>query len=580
MTSTSLPPDTRGTNFYDADPALADLLDLYLPADLYAHLQPYLKRMGGLVGGILDDLAHTADHNPPTLHHRDRRGLDVQRLEKHPAYVELERYAFGEFGLAAMSHRGGILDWPDPLPRVVKYAFFYLFVQAEFGLCCPLNMTDTLLRTLKKYGPDDLVQRYEAGLLATDLDQLIQGTMFMTEQAGGSDVGALETVARQEEGEWRLYGDKWFCSNVDAGLAMILARPEEAGPGTRGLGLFLLPRQLPDGRPNAYRLIRLKDKLGSRSMATGEIRLEGAVAYPVGDLNKGFIQIAEMMNMARLSNAVRSAGLMRRALHEALHTARHRVAFGRRLSELPLMQRQLLKLMVPTEQALSIAMFTANMVDKMDGGDEQARYVVRLLTPLIKFRTCRDARKVTGDAMEVRGGCGYIEEWVDPRLVRDAYLGSIWEGTSNIVALDVMRAIRKEGGHEILSDVLKTRLADAHAVPAQLRHEVSALLDRAVVGVQEVAHEPQSERHARQVASALYHATCAALLVWEGAVIAARSDDARRVLLAHLLLEHRLRPHDPLTVGNAQLEQVLAEQLIAPAPIPIARATELLASSR
>jgi acyl-CoA dehydrogenase len=575
-TAVSPVPDTHGMNFFEADAALIDLLGLYLPDDLYAHLQPHLHRLGGLVGDVLDELAYTADRHTPILHHRNRQGRDVQRLEKHPAYVELERYAFAEFGLAAMSHRGGVLGWPHPIPHVAKYTFFYLFAQAEFGLCCPVSMTDTLFRTLRKFGSDEQVARYMPGLLATDLDHLMQGSMFMTEQAGGSDVGALETVARQANGEWRLYGDKWFCSNADAGLAMVLARPEGAPSGLKGLGLFLLPRQLPDGTPNAYRIIRLKDKLGSRSMASGEIRLEGALAYPVGDLRRGFAQIAEMMNMSRLSNAVRSAGLMRRALHEALHVARHRVAFGRLLAALPLMQRQLLKLMVPTEQALSIVMFTAKILEAMDRGDDQARRVARLLTPLIKFRTCRDARKVTGDAMEVRGGSGYVEEWIDPRLVRDAHLGSIWEGTSNIVALDVMRAVRKEGSHEMLADVLQARLADAKAAPVQLRQDVSNLLDRAVVSVQETAHAPQSEFQVRQVATALYNATCAALLVWEGAAIAARRGDARRILLAHLVVKHRLQLYDPLATGDTNLEQACAELLMAPEPVPIERAATLL----
>ncbi|GIX45971.1 MAG: acyl-CoA dehydrogenase [Candidatus Tectimicrobiota bacterium] len=570
-------PETRGLNFYALDPSLPQLLALYLPADLYAHLQPHLHRLGALASTRLDELAHTADRHPPQLHPRDRHGREVPRIEKHPAYLELERYAFAEFGLAAMSHRGGVLGWPQPLPHVAKYAFFYLFAQAEFGLCCPVSMTDTLFRTLRKYGSAEQVARYLPGLLATDLDALVQGAMFMTEQAGGSDVGALETVARQEGGQWRLYGEKWFCSNADAGLALVLARPEGAPPGLKGLALFLLPRLLPDGRPNAYRIVRLKDKLGSRSMATGEIRLEGALAYPVGDLQRGFVQIAEMMNMSRLSNAVRAAGLMRRALHEALCVARHRVAFGRPLLQLPLMQRQLLKLMVPMEQALSLVTFTAAMLEAMDGGDEQARRVVRLLTPLLKFRACRDARKVTGDAMEVRGGCGYIEEWVEARLVRDAHLGSIWEGTSNIVALDVRRAVRKEGGHEALAAVLQERLAAAESAPAWLRQEVSAMLHRAVAAVQETAYDPQAERRVRQVASALYHAASAALLLWEGAAAAARWGDARRWLLAWLVLAHRLRPRDPLAAAEPVDEAALAPLLLAEQPVPVETAAALLA---
>src|SRR5271170_52294 len=294
-------PDSRGLNAFDDDGALRQLLPLYLPAELVGHLTPHLRRLGGLVGDALDDLAHSADRNPPVLHHRDRGGLDRQWLEKHPSYGALEQIAFGDLGLAAMSHRPGVLGWPEKLPPAAKYALTYLFVQSEFGLCCPVSMTDSLTRTLTKFGAPELVARYLPGLTAQDLDGLIQGAMFMTEQQAGSDVGRIETVAEHDGDAWLLTGDKWFCSNADAGLAMVLARPEGAPAGTRGLGLFLLPRNLPDGRPNGYRIIRLKDKLGTRSMASGEIKLEGALAYPVGDLARGFAQMTDMINMSRLS---------------------------------------------------------------------------------------------------------------------------------------------------------------------------------------------------------------------------------------------------------------------------------------
>src|SRR2546426_9777445 len=196
-------------------------------------------------------------------------------------------------------------------------------------------------------------------------------------------------------------------------------------------------------------------------MASGEIRLEGARAWLVGEQGRGFVQMAAMVNNPRLSNGVRAAGLMRRAVSEAFHIARHREAFGKKLIELPLMRRQLLKLLLPSEQARTMVFQTAEALRRADAGDAEALRLARILTPLIKFRACRDARKVTGDAMEVRGGCGYIEEWSDPRLVRDAHLGSIWEGTSNIVALDVIRAIRREGSLPALEAHLRRLLSES-----------------------------------------------------------------------------------------------------------------------
>ncbi|HEX5093929.1 MAG TPA: acyl-CoA dehydrogenase family protein, partial [Burkholderiales bacterium] len=347
-------PDSRGTNLFTADPDFLALLRRYMAPGLLAHLMPHFERLGALAGGELDRLAATADRNPPVLHHRARSGEDRQWIEKHPAYRRLEEIAFGEYGLAAMSHRGGVLGWPEPLPPIAKYALTYLFVQAEFGACCPVSMTDALTRTIRKFADPALVARYLPGLTQQDLDALTQGAMFMTEQGAGSDVGATATRAVQDGEHWRLYGDKWFCSNADAGLALVLARPDGAPAGTKGLSLFLLPKLLPDGAPNAYRIVRLKDKLGTRDMPSGEIRLEGAAAHLVGDPQRGFVQMADMINMSRLSNGMRAAGMMRRALTEALFVARRRVAFGKPLIELPLMRRQLLKLMVPTEAARSV----------------------------------------------------------------------------------------------------------------------------------------------------------------------------------------------------------------------------------
>lgn len=548
-------PDSRDLNLWRADPELARLAALYLPAPLLAHLVPHLERLGGLAGGRLDELAGIADRNPPVLHPRNRRGQDDQHIDYHPAYREMERAAFGEFGLAALSHRGGVLGWPEPMPPAAKYLITYLFVQAEFGLCCPVSMTDSLTRTLRKFGAPELVARYLPALTSQDLDALHQGAMFMTEQGAGSDIAATSVLAAERpDGSWSLTGDKWFCSNADAGLAMVLARREGGPEGLKGVSLFLLPRMLPDGTPNRYRIVRLKDKLGTRSMASGEVRLEGATAWLVGDPGAGFKQMADMVNNSRLSNGVRAAGLMRRAMTEALFVAHRRRAFGRRLVEMPLMQRQLVKMLLPMEQARSMVFQTAEALRRADAGEEGAYALLRILTPLIKFRACRDARKVTGDAMEVRGGCGYIEEWPDARLLRDAHLGSIWEGTSNIVALDVLRAAAREGSLPVLERHLRGLLGNGAALP-----EALPLLDRALALAARAQEEPAL---ARQAASALYHLTSAVALAWEGG----HAGLERRGELARLVLRHRLLPRDPLEAGTG--EAGTGEELSALLPDP------------
>ena len=428
-----------------------------------------------------------------------------------------------------------MLGWPEPMPPAAKYLLVYLFVQAEFGLMCPVSMTDSLTRTLRKFGSPDLAARYLPGLLSQDVDALTQGAMFMTEQGAGSDVGATAvTAAPLPDNTWALTGDKWFCSNPDAGLAMVLARPVGAQPGIKGVGLFLLPRHLPDGTENRYRIVRLKDKLGSRSMASGEIRLEGAVAFLVGDIGAGFRQMADMVNNSRLSNGVRAAGLMRRAVTEARFVAENRRAFGSRLVELPLMRRQLAKQLVWAEQARSMMFLAADALRRADAGEPGAYALLRILTPLLKFRACRDARKVAGDAMEVRGGCGYVEEWPDARLLRDAHLGSIWEGTSNVVALDVLRAARQDNALNALRARLGAMSEEASAIGTVL-----PLFERAA-GLAAAAQLETSL--ARQAASALYHVTSAATLAWE----ATRLRDERRLHLSQAVLTHRVLARDPL----------------------------------
>ena len=566
-------PDQHGANLFSADPVLASLLPLYLPADLLTHLLPHLQRLGGLAGGVLDTLAGSADRNPPTLQHRTRNGIDAQRIVKHPDYIALERVAFSDYGLAAMSHRAGVLGWPQAMPAAAKYALTYLFVQAEFGLCCPLSMTDSLTRTLRKFGDPALVQRYLPALTTQTFDDLYQGAMFMTEQGAGSDVAATTTRAEPDGDGYRLHGDKWFCSNPDADLAMVLARIDGAPAGMAGVSLFLLPRRLPDGSANAYRILRLKDKLGTRSMASGEIRLEGAHAWLVGEAGRGFQQMADMVNNSRLSNGMRAAGLMRRALTEALFVARERRAFGQRLIDLPLMRRQLLKLMGPTEQARTMLFQTAEALRRADleaaggpgsrAGEPAAYPLARILTPLIKFRACRDARKVTGDAMEVRGGCGYIEEWSDPRLLRDAHLGSIWEGTSSIVALDVIRAIRREAALPVLVAHLTGLLADTPLHPAARVIFETTLARTAERAAQVAAGGAATAHAARQVASALYHVTTAVAMAWE----AGRMGCTRRMRLAQWVLRARVLPQDPLALDGepAWLADLLVPGDVAPA---------------
>ncbi len=572
-----LAPDTSGMNFYRADPALTDLLRIYLPDSLFRHIEPHLDRLGELAGGYLDECARLADRHVPVLHQRDRFGRDAQWIEYHPAYRELERAAFGEFGIHAMSVRTGILRWPEKYPVVAKHAFTFLFNQAEFGLGCPINVTDGCAKLLTNFGSEELKAKYLDGLTQTDMAKLTQGGQFMTEKEGGSDVGTLTSRALPDGGHWRLHGEKWFCSNADAKVVMLLARPEGAGPGTRGVGLFLMPRFLDDGSPNYYRIVRLKDKLGTRSMASGEIKLEGAIAYAVGRLDRGFVQMAEMVNSSRLSNGVKSTALMRRAYHDAMTVAKNRVVFGSRIIDLPLGRRQLMKIMLATEQALSMSFLTADALDRAEAGSQDAAALLRILTPTLKFRATRDARKVCGDAMEMRGGIGYIEEFATARLLRDAHLGSIWEGTGNIVALDALkRAVGRHGAESALAADLHARLDDSAKVPQAWRDRLRDLVDRSISFAREVASGAENEPEARRATSLLYHVASAVQLCWEGARIHEMRGDARRMLLSRLVVDHRLLPSDPFRVTENAAHSAIAKHLLEDRAVGVTEIGELL----
>lgn len=514
-------------------------------AATFERARPHLVDMGRVAGGDLDALAAEADRNAPTLRAYDARGRRVDEIVLHPAYVEMEKLAYARFGLAAMSHRDGVLGWPGRVPHVVKYALSYLFAQSEFGLLCPVSLTDSTARMLGSYASDELKAAYLPRLTTTEFDQLWQGTQWMTEKTGGSDVGALTTVARRDaDGTWRLWGNKWFCSNANADVALTLARPEGAATGTPGLAMFLVPRVLPDGTRNAWTINRLKDKLGSRSMATGEVTYTGAVGYVVGDPGRGFRQMVEMVNVSRLSNAMRAAGIMRRSVLEALTHARARMAFGRPLAELPQLRRDLLEMVLDAEAAASVVLNAAVTLDEWDAGSAEARRLFRIVTPLAKYWITARARAVAAEAMNVRGGNGYIEEWVNARLLRDSYLGAIWEGATNVVALDVQRAILRERAHEALVTFVEARLGGvAEAVAKPGIDAVRAAVDEARRRIDAWASLDQTEREldARAVADLLYHALAASLLFAEGQTLREGRDDFRKLAAASLYVRRWLR---------------------------------------
>ncbi|MER7011618.1 acyl-CoA dehydrogenase family protein [Saccharopolyspora sp. NPDC000359] len=543
-------------NFADLDPALRPLLDRYLAPDDRARVEPVLTELGALAAGELDRLAAAAETNPPALRAFSPSGDRVDEVVFHPAYQQLVEIGFCRFALAALSHRG-VLGWSRPAPHVVKYALSYLFSQAEYGLGCPINMTDSAARVLSMFDPTTFRAEIEA-LTSTDPEQHATGAMFMTEVDGGTDLARTATVATDHGTHWTLTGRKWFCSNVTADIILTLAQVPGQGEGTRGLGMFLLPRVRPDGTRNSYRVDRLKDKLGTRSMASGEVTLDNAYAQPVGDLTRGIQQMLEMVNHSRVSNVMRSTALMRRSVHEAVTHARQRIVFGRSLFDQPLMRRTLLGLQLDVEAALGVVLEIGDQLEKGDGDDEAARTTARVLTPMAKYSVCKRGRWVTSEAMEVRGGNGYIEDWVNPRLVRDAQLGSIWEGASNVVALDVLRCMRLQGAHRVLADTYRERLTGAEAeVPLverlsehwrDLRARGEWLLERG---------RAEQEMAAGDYTEALCQAVMATVLVEQAAWEAKEGYGRRKALVAEAFLQRLFTPEEIPTAALDALPAIV-----------------------
>jgi alkylation response protein AidB-like acyl-CoA dehydrogenase len=573
-------PDCHGLNFFEIDSSLQSLMSLYLPEDLRAHMTPVYEQLGEVAGGRLDELARVCDKHIPVLHQRDAFGRNEDWVEFHPAFREMEKIAYGDFGIHCMSHKKGVHGWAEKIPPMAKYIFTYLFTQSEFGLMCPISVTDTSYGLLEKHGPKEAMDKFGWQMLSQDMDEVHMGAQFMTEKIGGSEVANLAVTAREEEGVWRLYGDKWFCSCITAEVALVLARPEGAPEGNKGLAIFAVPRHLEDGSRNKFRVVRLKDKMGTKSMASGEVIFDGAVGYAFGDVgakaNPGLRQMMDQVVMSRLSHGVRAAGMMRRCLNEALMAAQNREVFGECIIEKPLMRRQLLKLMIPTEQSLSMFMNVAVQLHKSNEGDEAAEKLNRILTPLLKFRTCRDNVDVAGGALEVRGGNGFIEDWVNPRLVRDAYTGLLWEGTSNINALDIVgRAVGKSGAHMDLAEDLKNRLENSDGLPGQYVGELTGLIDRARDFAGEVAAS-NNETLARQASNALYHVATAAFMAEEGARLGKQGGDARRLLMSRFVRDMKLKPSDPLSMSETEFEVKAGNRLLDDKPVSLDEAIDLL----
>ncbi|MFB6601642.1 acyl-CoA dehydrogenase family protein [Streptomyces noursei] len=403
--------------------------------------EPEVLELGALAGSAaVQDQARWAEEQPPRLHTHDRYGHRVDEVEFHPAWHQLMATAV-EHGLHAA-------PWTDARPgaHLVRAAKFYVWSQAEPGHGCPVSMTYAAVPALRaapelaaQYEPLLAARTYDFGLRAPLTKHGLIAGMSMTEKQGGSDVRANTTRAVPAgDGSYRLTGHKWFTSAPMSDVFLALAQTDE------GLSCFLVPRVLPDGTRNGMRLMRLKDKLGNRSNASSEIEYEDAVAWPVGEPGRGVRTIVEMVNVTRLDCVLGSAAGMRAGLRQALHHTAHRRAFGRELDRQPLMRSVLADLAVESEAATVLGMRLAAAVDRSQAGDAGESALRRLALAAGKYWVCKRGSTHAAEALECLGGNGYVEDSGMPRLYREAPLLSIWEGSGNVAALDVLRALTRE----------------------------------------------------------------------------------------------------------------------------------------
>ncbi|GBD11676.1 Putative acyl-CoA dehydrogenase AidB [bacterium HR23] len=549
-------------NFYRADPLLGRLLHRTIGPEDVSALEPVLDTYGALCAGPFDREAWITDRlRPPLLVAHDPQGRPANQVVLHPGFEETLRRSC-QMGIIAGNYRADVLG--RRLPYTGTYTMAYLLGHCDVGARCILSLTGGTALVVSKFAPQPLRERYLPHLVSTGAPPIYYGGTFFTEQQGGSDLGANTTTARREEGSWRLYGEKWFCSNAGADIALVTARPEGAPPGVRGLALFLLPRRRDDGSPNRYIIRRLKDKMGTISVPTGEILLEGAEAHLIAGPGDGIKRAMEAVNFSRLDVALGSLGLLQRAILEATAFARERTAFGRRVQDFPMVQETLLDLMAEHSTTLAFTFRALHAFDQVHFYGEGDEVLMRLLAHLVKYRSSEVASQGTVRAMQVIGGNAYVEESPLPRLVRDALVMPIWEGTSNVQAWQALRLMADKKAHlPLLEDLRETlhRLPtpalqkERETIQAHLHH-----LEKAIA--QGTADARWGEAHARRLADYLCDLASATYLL-------AQVDDTplgkRLGALARWFLQKRLGPGvRPLPEAWAEHPGPLWDEVSAP----------------
>ena len=485
--------------------------DLYLEPWLTARvprMAEYSRQLADFYDWVRTEVDAQANYTdryaPPALETYDRNGEVVNRVVANRLYDQQHQELY----------RRGIIGLPyaEQAPHLLTFAMGYVLSQADISLHCPVTLTGAVAYVLGSHAPDAVRQQFLYDVVRMDGLAKTGGT-WATEQHGGSDVGATTTTAVQHGDRFALHGLKWFTSNANGGLALATARPEGAASGTAGLGLYLVPSHLEDGRPNHYRIRRLKDKLGTKGLPTGEIDLLGAEAVEVAAPPEGFRLMMDALEYSRIHNAVGSAGVQRRALREALAWATSRHAFGHVLVDYPMVQDELLRMRAQFEAGALLAFEAAIAFDEAQH-DPERRTWLRLVTALAKYLTAEYAITAARAALELIGGNGYTSDYPVARLLRDAQVLTVWEGPANIQALELLRLLapRYRGWEQYQSrmQAIQEKLPDAQS---KLGEAMQARLggDREAIAIV-MRDEQSAQRYARKLLHRLSQSLAFALL--------------------------------------------------------------------
>ena len=505
-------------NQYRDDAFLRSYLQRKVPAPTLGAIAAQLDELGAVAGGELYSLQIADRENEPTLVQWDAWGNRIDRIEVTPLWRRAAQIA-AQAGLIAIPYERA----HGRYSRIHQFAAVYLFHPSSDVYTCPLAMTDGAARTLAVANNAQLIERVVPRLTSRDPARAWTSGQWMTESTGGSDVGASLTRAeRDEQGHWRLYGKKWFTSAITSQMALTLARPVGNGPGGSGLAMFYVETHDDAGRLNGLRVERLKDKLGTRKVPTAELLLDGARAELVGDTRHGTRNIEPMLVVTRAWNSVTSVAFMRRALALARSYAGQRRAFGSMLSELPLHIDTLAGLEAETRGAFLLAFELVELMGRQEAGElnDEQRALMRLLTPIAKLLTAKQAVAVVSECIEAFGGAGYVEDTGLPALLRDTQVLPIWEGTTNVLSLDALLR------GELTAALPAVRARIEQCVQGARDERLAAAGAKAVAAIEHVAQwvrehgdAVQVQSHARRVAMTIGRALELAFLVeharWE-----------------------------------------------------------------